>query len=197
MPPQVLADWPDWMQLRSENMWHLLRHVGAAVLIVILSVTIYNVLSRGLHLVERKRQLPAALAMVGRKLLRGIAVLIAVVLILQSFGILENAWAALTALFGLIAVGFIAVWSVLSNTLCSIILVLARPFDIGDTIEIPADNLRGKAVNFTFLFTVLRTEDGGLLHVPNNHFFQKAVKRMVGVTSVSLDQQLLKESNTE
>jgi small-conductance mechanosensitive channel len=90
---------------------------------------------------------------------------------LQSIGALHSVVTAVTGVFALVAIGFVAVWSVLSNTLCSLILMVVRPFRVGDTIGFPPDDYRGKVVNFNMIFTTLETDDGLLLQVPNNTFF--------------------------
>lgn len=110
-----------------------------------------------------------------RRILRWSALFAAVLLLLQSFGLLQDAWAMLTAMVAMVAIGFVAVWSVLSNTLCSLILLTARPFRVGDQIELPSDNLKGKVVNFSMLFTTLRAEDGAQIQISNNLFFQRVI----------------------
>jgi small-conductance mechanosensitive channel len=84
----------------------------------------------------------------------------------------------------MIAVGFIAVWSVLSNLLCSILLVIFRPFQLGDEIEITepvgGSSLRGKVMKFNVMYTTLLEDIDGdkvTTNIPNNIFFQKAIRR--------------------
>jgi small-conductance mechanosensitive channel len=117
--------------------------------------------------------------------------------VLQQFGVLGNAWAALTAILAMVAIGFVAVWSVLSNSLCSILLMVTRPFNVGDTVEIPDVNLRGKVIDFNLIFTTLREEDGSLIQVPNNTFLQKPIRCRVGEGKVTLDEQADREQPTE
>ena len=76
----------------------------------------------------------------------------------------------------LVAIGFVAVWSVLSNVLCSIILLAARPFRVGQRVGLPPDDMEGVVEEVTLLHTVLRTDDGGRLKVPNNLFFQRVLQ---------------------
>ena len=93
---------------------------------------------------------------------------------------------------GLIAIGFVAVWSVLSNIACSLMLVIFKPFRIGDTIEIvetaAGPNVAGRVTDLTLMYVVLREEqaDGTvqMVQVPNNLFFQKLVRRRAGRRSV-------------
>ena len=63
-------------------------------------------------------------------------------LILQQSGIFDKAWDVFSAILIATAVGFIALWSVLSNAVCAILILLMRPFRFNDRIEIlePADD---------------------------------------------------------
>lgn len=91
---------------------------------------------------------------------------------------LEGLWSTLVATLSLVAIGFVAMWSILSHMLASILIVIFRPFEVGDRVEIVGDDpVIGEVVDLNPVYTTLRTEDGGTLQVPNNLFFQKAVKR--------------------
>jgi len=89
-----------------------------------------------------------------------------------------------------VAIGFVAVWSVLSNFLCTFVLIIFKPFSVGDDLEIPVDSIKGKVVDLTLVFTILRGENGELYHIPNNMFFQKVFRIRQGKKSVDLDVQL-------
>ena len=93
----------------------------------------------------------------------------------------------------LIAVGFFASWSVLSNAFCSVILLVYQPFTVGHTIELSDAEVKGKVVNFNLLYTTLEAADGELIHVPNNLFFQQPIRKLAGGGGASLDQQLLEK----
>jgi small-conductance mechanosensitive channel len=60
-----------------------------------------------------------------------------------------------------------------SNVTASFFISLWRPFRLGQTVEILPENLKGRVIDRNLMFTVLRDEDGNLLQVPNNLFFQK------------------------
>jgi small-conductance mechanosensitive channel len=90
----------------------------------------------------------------------------------------------------LIATGFVALWSTLSNILCTIVILVTRPFRIGDMLSFPPDNISGQVVDLSFFFTTLRTPDGGYVNVPNTIFFQRIVVRKETSTSLDLGTQL-------
>ena len=177
------------------------------IAIIILGVIAQNLIRRSLKKLAQKQFLTEPLHV----MLRGIAwwaVLILVILmILQQLGVqVLGLWAGLLTVAGMVTIGFIAVWSVLSNILCAILLVILAPFRIGDEIEIieatGGNGLRGKVVNLNILFTSLQeiTDAGpreGVTHVPNNLFFQKTIRHWKGTNTTSLDAQLFQQSNAD
>ena len=90
----------------------------------------------------------------------------------------ENAWVSIAGFIGLIAIGFFAVWSILSNIFAGVILFFYRPFKIEDEIEIIPDGIRGKVRDINGFFVVLTDEDDNLTHIPNNMIYQKVIKTL-------------------
>ncbi len=113
------------------------------------------------------------------KTAKWLAASVAVVCVLLSLGIdLHGLWSMLAAILSLVAIGFVAMWSILSHMLASVLLVTFRPFEIGDKIEIVGDDpVTGRVIGMSLVYTTLRTSDGGALRIPNNLFFQKVLKR--------------------
>jgi small-conductance mechanosensitive channel len=100
------------------------------------------------------------------------------VALLSVFGFdLGGMWTMITGVGAMIAVGFIAVWSVLSNWLCTFVILLTRPFAVGDEVEFVGEQVKGRVVDLNFIYTTLQCADGATLQVPNNMFFQKVLKR--------------------
>jgi small-conductance mechanosensitive channel len=167
----------------------LVRSALAAVLVVVLLIIVYVWARRALRACEARGQLSPHTFVIARRILSWAFWVITVLLVLQQFGVTDNVWASLTAVLALVAVGFVAVWSVLSNAFCSVMLMVSRPFNVGDTIEIPGEGWGGKVIDFNLIFTTLRDEQGVMLQVPNNLFFQKPIRRVIGVNTIPLDQQ--------
>lgn len=118
--------------------------------------------------------------------------LVSIILIFGAYGAdLGGIWTMLSAAFALVALGFVAVWSVLSNVSCTIMILFFRPFEVGDELEFIEPVFKGTVVNLNFAYTTLRDDTGLLVQVPNNLFFQKVVKRRPGLHSqTSLVEQL-------
>ncbi len=159
------------------------------------AVVVYFCVSRGLSSLEKHHYLPAPLMATMRRISFWLLLFAAVLLDLQVLGVLKSVVAAVTGVLALVSIGFVAVWSVLSNTLCSLIMMITRPFRIGDTIAFPPDEFHGKVVNFNLLFTTMETEDGLLLQVPNNTFFQRPIMRKKGNWNIGLSDQLYQAEN--
>jgi small-conductance mechanosensitive channel len=181
VPLAALADWFDSDRLSRAQWREFGRAAALAAAVIIAAVAGYAVTVRGINLAERRGRLPKAIAFAVRKVLRWITFLVAATLLLQVLNVSQSVFAALAGVLTLVAAGFVAFWSVLSNILCAIILLIARPFMIGDRLTFPGDNnLTGEVSDFNLLFTTLLTDDGKLLQVPNSLFFQKLFLREHG-----------------
>jgi small-conductance mechanosensitive channel len=92
----------------------------------------------------------------------------------------------------LLAVGFVALWSTLANITCTILILMTRPFRIGDEVAFPPDPIEGQVVDLSFFFTTLKTKDGRFINVPNTLFFQRIVIRRETNVALDLGEQLAK-----
>ncbi len=160
---------------------------------IVLGTLLYVLVRRGLNQLAKKGAVAEPLIRIFRILLRWIFVTVLLLLVLQQLGVLDNVWAAVLAVAAMVAIGFFAVWSVLSNALCTLLILIYNPFRIGDFVTIPSDGVSGEAVDLNLMFTTLRTEEDDLIQIPNNLFFQKVIRRKRGKENVSLYEQLLKE----
>lgn len=179
------------------------------ILLTILGgLVLYMLLRRGLNSFSRRELISESLAGVLSVLLRWVVIVAVLLLSLQQLGVRMIAvWAALSAGVVFIGVGLVAVWSVFSNAMCSLLLLVFQPFRIGDRIEIieatGGTGLRGKVVNLNPIFTYLEEEEetedgyGSTVHVPNNIFFQKSIRRWKGVRSERLDEYMFNEKAPE
>lgn len=119
-----------------------------------------------------------------------------ILLILAEVGVeIAPLWTLVSAVLAMIAIGFVAVWSVVSNTLCALMLLLYQPFKVGSTIELTATGTRGTVINFNLIYTTLQSEEGDLIEVPNNTFFQQPIRHREKETCIGLDEQLPREAD--
>ena len=111
---------------------------------------------------------------------KGVArwLVIGVLIIVGLLALGVDLHSTLVPALSLVAIGFVAMWSILSHMLASILIVIFRPFEVGDRVELIGDDpVLGEVLDLNPVYTTLRTEEGGTLQVPNNLFFQKALKR--------------------
>ncbi len=169
-----------------------------ALLVLIGAGVVQLILNRGLNLVANRASLRPADILPLKKILKSILYLVTSILILTIFGVnLGGLWAILSTILAMVAIGFVAVWSLLSNVSSTVIILLFRPFSIGDELEFAGETVKGKVVDLNFLYTTLREEDGTLIQIPNNLFFQKSVKRRRALSAISLAEQLNRDEAAE
>ncbi len=160
--------------------------IGSITVLLTLIVTflVYRLASSGVSKLGREGHLTPVMAHRLRRLIRGLVVLVAVLVLVEQLGILQNAWAVLSAVLAAVAVGFVALWSVFSNIVCALMILVYRPFRIGDDVEVlesSGGGPRGRAVDMNLMFTTLaeensETSDGALLRIPNSQFFLKSIR---------------------
>jgi small-conductance mechanosensitive channel len=94
--------------------------------------------------------------------------------ILSVWGVgLSGLWTFLVGIATAVGVGFLAVWTMVSNITASLFIAIWRPFHIGQTVELFPEGVKGRVVDRNLMYTALRGEDASVLQIPNNLFFQK------------------------
>lgn len=140
-----------------------LVHAGIILVIGLLVLFLLKAILRGLVLAER---VPPVLGGWLERVIQWLVVLVFGLFALEAIGLLENVWGVISAVLALVAIGFVAVWSILSNVMCTFMLLIFRPFNIGDEIEIleptGTSGLKGKVVHLNVMFTTLE-EDPAVL----------------------------------
>jgi small-conductance mechanosensitive channel len=174
-----------------------LERSGAALLLTVLVTIAYCLAVRGISLLRARKIVSEGIGLLLVRLLRYTALIAGAVLVLQCFGLLQNVWTLLCTVLALVALGFVAVWSILSNLLCSVILMIAGPFQVGDRIKLPSHDLEGKVVNFNLLYTTLRGQDDTLIQIPNNIFFQVPICRRPAKSGIGLEEQLRQREDAD
>lgn len=170
-----------------------MKAFASVATIILGGLIIYLLLKRGLKVLAERGALAVPLVRLFRLFVRWTVFSVVVLLVLQDLGVLHNVWTALLTVMAMIAVGFIAVWSILSNILSTLLILVYRPFRIGDSIKVTSDNLEGKVVDLNLMFTTLESGENELIQIPNNQFFQKAITRIkTDKKDISLYDQLIK-----
>ncbi|WP_348675435.1 mechanosensitive ion channel domain-containing protein [uncultured Abyssibacter sp.] len=178
-----------------EEIWLLAR----ILLIAVLTWIVLRLIRRVTRQLIDRKLLTGRGEIAFRGISRVLVLLIAGLFMLEQLGVSTGTvWAAVSAVLVMIAVGFVAVWSVLSNALCSMLLLIYAPFRVGDDVELvdPANGfkLAGRVIDLNLLFVTLRETVTGpdgehedvTLRLPNNLFFQRAIRSRPGRSTVPL-----------
>lgn len=168
----------------------LIRLIETGVILAV-SLTLFFGLRGRILQFARWAGLPRLAFAPVRLILRYSILVIALALILSLWGFqIGTILALLGSVLGLVAIGFVAVWSVLSNFLCTFVLVMFKPFSVGDELELPADNVKGRVADLSLIFTTLQVSDTETVMVPNNTFFQRVFRRRLGTHTTGLGDKL-------
>lgn len=101
-----------------------------------------------------------------KRIVRVILVLVATTALLSQFGINMTAFAALIGLGGLAF--SLAARDTIADAIAGVIILLDRPFRVGDRIEISAANTWGDVTDIGLRTTRILTRDNRLVIIPNS-----------------------------
>lgn len=178
------------------------------LLIVAVGIGLYMLSRRGLRSLNKRELLSLMATTIYTSVVKWLLIIVVVLTGLNTLGIsVVSIWASLSAVLMLVAIGFVAVWSILSNVSAALLLVMSAPFRIGDEIEIlepttqdpEKPGLRGRIKDISFFYTTMEQagedEQPRLVRVPNNLFFQKAVRCWQGENTKGLKQALFNSAD--
>ena len=153
------------------------RSILPSVITIAVALLVYYVVRRSTRALARHGQITAVMALLMRRTARWFLIGSTTLIVLQQTGIFAQAWALLSAVFAALAVAFVASWSVLNNATCAMILLIYRPFRVGDEIELLEPDgkvgVAGRVVDLNLLYTTVHEASNAVVRVPNQVFVQK------------------------
>jgi small-conductance mechanosensitive channel len=171
-----MADWFDVLVPATE-----------VVLIFLLALAIMRVARSVMARIARTYGLPATAVMLTQRVLGFFIYGGAMLWALERMGVSGAVlWSAFTGFAAVGAVAFFAVWSVLSNLFCAILIFTTSPFRVGDLIEVleggDKPGVKGRVLDINLVYTTLleegqEQEAKTTLQLPNSMFFQRIVRR--------------------
>lgn len=191
--------------------WQWLALRGSAIVVtVVVGVVVWVVLKKLLdRLFERTRMVPA-FAMFVQRGLRWAMVLVITLAVIQQIGVeLGLLWGMISAGVAMVAIGFVAVWSMLSNCTAAFILLMSRPFRIGDLVEVTEATggaaLKGVLTDISLIYTSIKEQrdDGAIqvVRIPNNVLLQKTIRVIPSEDGVDigahLSEQMMHQGRSE
>lgn len=174
--------WPAW----GREWLDLALPVVKTVLIVVAAWLLQRLARRVIRRLG-EHNVPAEMTTVARRISAFLIYGSAALLVLERLGVSAGVlWAAFTGFAAVAAVAFFAVWSVLSNIFCSVLIFATRPFRLYEHIEVLENGektgLKGRVMDINLIYTTLQEENtpdgqpGPTLQIPNSLFFQRAVR---------------------
>lgn len=185
----------DALQLPLPVQWIAPVLLGVQIVLILGAAYVLQRLVTGfMNGLGERYPLPPELLVPVRGCLRWLIMGSAFVFVLERLGVSATVlWTALSGFVAVAAVAFFAMWSVLSNLLCAVLIFTVGPFRIGDVVELvdttDKPGVKGRVVAINLLYTSLiePAELGGaLVQVPNSQFFQKSVRRWRGTDGMPL-----------
>jgi small-conductance mechanosensitive channel len=176
------------MESSKEALSLLLPYLIPITIALALAMVLVAVIRRvNRRIIARRPQQEREIRLVSG-IIRNLALVIIFLTLLEAVNVpLGNLWTAVSTVIALVAIGFFAVWSVLSHMTASVVLFFQRPFRPGDNLQLADDNYTGEVLKTGLFYTVVRDSDGGLSQIPNNLLFQRRFRVTKPVTPDSLD----------
>ena len=163
------------------------RELGAGVVIVLAAFLISRVLRRVIHTLKDSRSLSDNMAHRLQTFRQRVIFTVTLLVLMQVAGVFDNAWAFISTALLTVALGFVAAWSILSNATAAVLILVLRPFRVGDNVELldpSGEPMGGKLADMNLMFTTLTLppvegdldDRSAVLNVPNNLLFQRVLR---------------------
>ncbi|MEL7185074.1 MAG: mechanosensitive ion channel domain-containing protein [Pseudomonadota bacterium] len=157
----------DWNQiiefLKTEGV-ELGINIAIAIAIFYIGKLAVSLVVRGLRKVMRRQEIDKTLETFIANLVRAVLMIVVIIAAIGQVGIQTTSFIAIFGAAGL-AVG-LALQGSLSNFAAGVLIVLFRPYRVGDFVE--AAGISGSVEQVQILTTVLKTADNKQIIVPNS-----------------------------
>jgi small conductance mechanosensitive channel len=198
--PDLGFDWNQLLGVIQTKGVEFGLNVAIAIAIFYVGKMVINLVVRGLRKVMRRQEVDKTLETFVCNLVRMVLLVIVIIAAIGQIGIETTSFIAIFGAAGL-AVG-LALQGSLSNFAAGVLIVLFRPYRVGDFIE--AAGISGVVEQVQILTTVLKTGDNKQIIVPNGQIMDSIItnysandtRRVDMVVGVSYDDDLDKVRDT-
>ena len=170
-----------------------LRVLGAIVILVCGWMASRLVYTAVVRLCEKSSRIDRTVLLFLANGARYTALVFTFVAVLTTFGIATTSFVAVLGAMG-IAIG-LALQGTLSNLAAGIMLVVFRPFHIGDRIE--TGGVAGKAREINLFYTEVDGDDNARIIIPNGKLWGEIVRVPTANETVRLDMQFQRPANDD
>jgi|SRR5689334_20597235 len=186
--------------LTNDAIWPLILSGAVNVLIALVLLCAGWLLSRWAHKLTREglhrvKYIDATLKPLTASIVRYAIIIVTVIVVLQQFGVQTTSLIALLGAAG-IAIG-LAIQGTLSNVASGVMLLTLRPFRVKEKIVV--GNLKGIVREIGLFRTVVITDDGVFVSVPNGTMFSATIYNNTRETPrrVAFDVDIDQSANVE
>ena len=162
--PGMGFDWAELIELLKTTGVDLAINLVTAIVIFYVGKWAANLIARGLRRLMQKQQIDKTLETFVSNLVRMVLMVFVVIAAISAVGIQTTSLIAVLGAAGL-AVG-LALQGSLAKFAAGLLIVLFRPYKVGDFIE--GAGVAGSVVSVQILTTVLKTGDNKQVIVPNS-----------------------------
>jgi small conductance mechanosensitive channel len=193
-------DWNQILDFMKTQGADLAINVAIAIAIFYVGKMVVGLVVRGMRKVMQRQEIDKTLETFVCNLVRMILMVVVIIAAIGQVGIQTTSFIAIFGAAGL-AVG-LALQGSLSNFAAGVLIVLFRPYKVGDFVE--AAGIAGVVEQVQILTTVLRTGDNKQIIVPNGQIMDSIItnysandtRRVDMVVGVSYDDDLDKVRST-
>ncbi len=155
----------------------MIKVVIPALIVVGLGIIIERILESQISKFGDKKDILDSQVYLMKIGVRWISFFAIIFIVAWIFGLtVGSLWISISTILAMIVIGFVAGWSLLANFLAAMIVIIWRPFEIGDEISILPDDIAGKVIDINLFYGIIETEEGKKINIPNVTFLQKFVK---------------------
>ncbi len=158
----------------------MLKFLGILIIFWIVSAIVSKIIKRTM---DRQLYVSELMKVFVNKISRRVILLIGVIVALGSIGV--NVGAALALIGGGAFVLAFALQDTLSNFAAGIMLLVYRPFDVGDAVEI--GGVSGSVDSVSLVSTTIRTFDNKKILVPNKKVWGETITNITGMPTRRVD----------
>ena len=169
--PDLGFDWNQLLELAQTKGVEFGINVAIALAIFYVGKMVISMVVRGLRKVMRRQEVEKTLETFVCNLVRTVLLLFVIIAAIGQLGIETTSFIAVFGAAGL-AVG-LAMQGSLSNFAAGVLIVLFRPYRVGDFIE--AAGISGVVEQVQILTTVLKTGDNKQIIVPNGQIMDSII----------------------
>jgi small conductance mechanosensitive channel len=193
-------DWNQILDFMKTQGGDLAINVAIAIAIFYVGKLVVGLIVRGMRKVMRRQEVDQTLETFVCNLVRIILMAVVIIAAIGQIGIQTTSFIAIFGAAGL-AVG-LALQGSLSNFAAGVLIVLFRPYKVGDFVE--AAGIAGVVEQVQILTTILKTGDNKQIIVPNGQIMDSIItnysandkRRVDMVVGVSYDDDLDKVRST-